>query len=166
MTGWVKVVLAGFGALFLYQIFMVTFGPTPVKVVYVAKDNGVGYDAIEEPRHIHSRDLQRKAVLKRFETPESLRCDNKEREWFKNNVTSYYAARYEDMERYERNYGKSGAGYIASQYQSSDDRRIERLTGEFYRAGYLRLDDFSKIPRRIIDKVVAGETVSGKGCAA
>jgi hypothetical protein len=77
----------------------------------------------------------------------------------------YYYQRQNQTERYPENFGKPGADYIAQQWTSADDKRIDRLTQEAYGNGYLKPAEFDAVARKMIATVVAGERVIGKGCA-
>jgi hypothetical protein len=69
------------------------------------------------------------------------------------------------MERYPETFGKLGADYIAQQWASTDDKRIDRLTQEAFSKGYLKPDEFQAVARKMIHTVVKGERVIAKGCA-
>lgn len=69
------------------------------------------------------------------------------------------------MEHYPETFGKSGAEYIAQQWATANDKRIERLTKEIYNNGYLNPGDFEPVARKMIRAVIKDERVTGKGCA-
>lgn len=113
---------------------------------------------------VDGRDKKRQDGLRALEIPWSRICTEEGRKAFADGLGHYYYHRQNQMERYPENFGKSGAVYIAQQWSSSDDRRIDRLTQEAYTRGYLNPDDFQAVARKLIVTVVKNESVTGKGC--
>jgi hypothetical protein len=111
------------------------------------------------------RTLQRQTALRALGAPWSSFCTEAGHKDFISGLSYYYFHRQNQTERYPENYGKPGADYIAQQWASADDKRIERLTQEVYGNGFLKPDEFDAVARRMIATVVAGERVIGKGCA-
>ena len=62
-------------------------------------------------------------------------------------------------------FGEAGASYIAQQWATTEDKRIERLTQEAYAKGYLKPDDLNWIARKMMATVVRNERITGKACA-
>ena len=77
----------------------------------------------------------------------------------------YYYIRQNQTERYPENFGKAGADYIAKQWATTDDQRIDRLTQEAYARGYLKSADFDAVAARMVATVVKDEHITGKACA-
>jgi hypothetical protein len=113
---------------------------------------------------VEGRNKQRRAVLRALEMPWSLICSENGRKEFTGGLNEYYYHRQNQTERYPETFGKSGATYIAQQWSSADDKRIDRLTQEFYMRGYLKPDDFNAVARKLIIAVVKSERVTGRGC--
>jgi hypothetical protein len=99
-----------------------------------------------------------------LDRPFSSRC-GEARKQFINGVKSYYYQRQNQYERYPEIHGKLGADYIARQWSTGEDRRIERLTQEAYARGYLQPTDFDGVAGKLVAAVVKDERVVGKGCA-
>ena len=101
-----------------------------------------------------------------FERPYGSRCAGEGRKQFVAHIDYYYYRRQNDMERYGENFGKPGANYIARQWSTGEDKRIERLTQEAYAQGYLGLSDFGGVGRKLAEAVVSGERVIAHSCAS
>ena len=110
------------------------------------------------------RDSERQNTMAALDLPWNSRC-REARERFIRNVGSYYYQRQNQYERYPEIHGKLGADYIATQWSTTEDKRIERLTREAYARGYLQLSDFNGIAGKLFAVVVKDERVVGKGCA-
>jgi hypothetical protein len=117
-----------------------------------------------EDIHVQSRVGLREQAFKSLELPWGSRCQGDGRKSFVAGLSHYYYQRQNQSERYPENFGKAGADYIAKQWSSTDDRRIDRLTQDAYAKGYLKLADFDGLSRKLIDVVVRDERVTGKGC--
>ena len=77
----------------------------------------------------------------------------------------YYYHRQNQTERYPETYGQLGADYIAKQWSTTDDQRIDRLTQDAYARGYLKPADFEAVAGKMVATVVKNERVTGKACA-
>ncbi len=117
-----------------------------------------------EELFVETRKSQREDALKSLDLPWQDRCGQK-RKKFIGGLNEYYYHRQNQTERYPEIHGKLGADYIAGQWSTSDDLRIDRLTQEAYARGYLKPADFDDVARRMITAVVKEERVTGKGCA-
>lgn len=150
-------------AIVIWQIAGWTFGqppaPPPKPPEIDPRTNST------EKYTVEGRDKQRQDGLRALEIAWSRICTEEGRKEFAGGLGHYYYHRQNQMERYPENFGKSGAAYIAQQWSSSDDRRIDRLTQEAYARGYLKPDDFEAVARKLIVAVVKNERVTGKGCA-
>ena len=112
---------------------------------------------------VDSRVWGRKSVMAVLDQPWSSRCgDGRER--FISSVSGYYYQRQNQYERYPEIHGKSAADYIAAQWSTGEDQRIDRLTQEAYANGYLKLSDFDGIAGKLFAAVVKDERVTGGGC--
>jgi len=112
-----------------------------------------------------AREPLRKGALTALDRPWSERCGDA-RQQFIRGLNGYYAERQNQNERYPETYGPAGASYIAKQWVTQDDQRIERLTQEAYAAGYLKPSDFDGMAGKMVARVVHAERVIGRGCAA
>src|SRR5262249_39108637 len=107
----------------------------------------------DEPYVVESRDDQRKEAMAALDQPWSSRC-GESRKRFISSVENYYYQRQNQYERYPEIHGKLGADYIAAQWLTADDKRIERLTREAYARGYLRPSDLNGVAGKLVTAVV------------
>lgn len=115
---------------------------------------------------IEGRNKQRQEALRVLNLPWSSRCTAAGGRAFRDGLAYYYAARQAELEYFPRFFGEEGAEYIAKQWASADDVRIEQLTRDAYRDGYLQLAELRPPARTLAEAIVAGEKITGKGCAS
>ena len=115
---------------------------------------------------VEGRSKQRQDGSMALELPWSSRCAGESRKTFISGLGHYYYHRQNQTDRYPETYGKLGADYIARQWSTGDDQRIDRLTQDAYARGHLKPADFEPVARKMIGKVVKDERVTGKACAA
>ena len=132
----------------------------------IAEENRGKAFGSNEDIHVDSRSRQREAVLKVLDQPWGSRCAGEGRKRFISGLKEYYYQRQNQIERYPENFGKLGADYIAGQWASTDDQRIDRLTQDAYARGYLKPADFDGIAGKLIASLVNDERVTGNACAA
>ena len=109
--------------------------------------------------------MQREDVTRAFEGPYGARCGGDGRKQFLASVGAYYYRRQNELERYPETFGKPGAEYIAKQWSTGEDRRIERLTQEAYAQGYFVPSDFDAVARKLVEAVVGNERIVARSCA-
>lgn len=107
---------------------------------------------------------QRESAIVTLERPYGGRCTGESRKQFINGIDEYYYQRQNQIERYPESFGKPGADYIAKQWSTSEDMRIERLTQEAYTQGYFTLADLNNVARKLVETVVRNERVTVKAC--
>jgi hypothetical protein len=149
-------------AIVLWQIAGWTFTPAPPPKQLPNSTRAYGST---EKYAVEARVSQRETALRALELPTGSRCAADGRKAFVSGLSEYYYHRQNQMERYPETFGKLGADYIAQQWASTDDKRIDRLTQEAYSKGYLKPDEFQAVARKMIQTVVKGERVVAKGCA-
>ncbi|HEY8332421.1 MAG TPA: hypothetical protein VIQ05_01400 [Tardiphaga sp.] len=149
--------------LLLWQIAVWTFAP-PVAPPKTPAGDGKPYDA-NEKYDVDARISQRQDAFRALGQPTGSLCTEAGRKSFIGGLGHYYYHRQNQTERYPEIHGQLGADYIAKQFSSTDDKRIDRLTQELYSRGYLKPDDFEPVARRMIAVVVKGERITAKGCA-
>jgi hypothetical protein len=113
---------------------------------------------------VEGRRRQRLAAIRTLEQPWGGRCAGKDRDRFIGGLNEYYYHRQNQTERYPESFGKLGADYIAQQWATTDDKRIDRLTQEAYSKGYLKPADFNAVAGKMIATVVKGERITVKAC--
>jgi hypothetical protein len=145
------------------QIVAWTYAPSTPPPQPPQRD-GKGFGANENVL-VGTRTMERQSALRALGAPWSSFCTETGRKELISGLGYYYYQRQNQTERYPENFGKPGADYIAQQWTSADDKRIDRLTHEAYGNGYLKPAEFDAVARKMIATVVAGERVIGKGCA-
>jgi hypothetical protein len=125
---------------------------------------GQGFGPDEEFA-IWDREKMRKVAFQALEMPWGGRCSGDSRQQFLRTLGRYYAYRQSTTENYSEYFGEAGASYIAQQWATTEDKRIERLTQEAYAKGYLKPDDLNWIARKMMATVVKSERITGKACA-
>jgi hypothetical protein len=149
------------GALVLLQISAWAFSPPPQPKKLPESTRAYGPN---EDITVESRNKQRMDALTALELPTGSRCTPDGRKKFIGGLDHYYSHRQNQMARYPETYGKMGADYIAKQWASSDDKRIDRLTQEAYRQGYLKPDEFKGDTRKFVQVVLKDERIAAKSC--
>lgn len=145
------------------QLLFWTFAPTAGPPQPPERDPAVAFGSNEDI-HVKSRVGTRAEAFKTLELPWGSRCSGDGRKRFIGGLNEYYYQRQNQTERYPENFGRAGADYIAKQWSTTDDKRIDRLTQEAYARGYLKPSDFNGVARKLIDTVVKEERVTGKAC--
>ena len=151
-------------ALVIWQVAAWTFAPKaePPQIPEVNRGKAYGSD---EDLMVEARGSQRQDALKALDRPWGSRCAGEERKQFISGLNEYYYHRQNQTERYPENFGQLGADYIAKQWSTADDQRIDRLTQDAYARGYLKPADFDGVAGMMIATVVKNERVTGKACA-
>jgi hypothetical protein len=146
----------------IWQIASWTFAPPPKQAPAIASRN-VPLDRVEQGL-VEARGMQRRGALAALDLPWSSRC-GQSRKQFLSGLNEYYYHRQNQTRSYTENYGQAGADYVAGQWSTADDSRIDRLTQEAYARGYLKPSDFDGVASKIVSTVVSSERVVGNGCA-
>jgi len=149
--------------LLIWQIAAWTFAP-PRPSAEPPKGDGKAYDN-DEKYMVEGRDKQRRTALSALDMPWAAWCGDQGHKQLVSRLSEYYYHRQNQTERYLEIHGQLGANYIAQQWATADDQRIDRLTAQAYRNGYVEPTQFSETPRKLIQVVIRNERVVGKGCA-
>ena len=131
----------------------------------IAEENRGKAFGSNENIHVESRIVYRQAAFRTLEQPWGERCADEGRKTFIAGIGHYYYVRQNEIEHYPKYFGELGAAYIAKQWASTDDQRIDRLTQEAYAKGYLKPTDFDGSAAKLIAAVVKNDRVTGKACA-
>lgn len=150
-------------AVVVWQVAGWAFAPPP-KPAQAVVSRSVTVDYLEQIA-IDGRGRQRQGALAALDKPWSSRC-GQDRKDFLSGLSAYYYQRQNHSERYTERFGKAGTDYIAGQWSTTDDSRIERLTQEAYARGYLKLSDFDGLAAKTFATLVKSERVTGKGCSS
>jgi hypothetical protein len=67
---------------------------------------------------------------------------------------------------YPEQWGEVGRSYIAREFSTTDDQRVDRLTADLYRLGYIDLKVFDVHANRSLAPIVAGVRVIAQPCKA
>ena len=149
--------------LMISQIAMWTFGGSPPKPQAPHYD-GRAFGP-NESIFVEGRQSMREVANKALAQPWAQLCAETTRKSFVSSLGYYYYQRENQTERHTETWGPAGAEYIAQQWSTADDKRIDRLTQELYSNGYLKPDEFTPVARKLIAVVVKDERVTGAGCA-
>jgi hypothetical protein len=114
---------------------------------------------------VDSRRVLRKATFETLEQPWGGRCAAEGRQSFIAGLSHYYYIRQNQTEHQPEYFGQLGADYIAKQWSTTDDQRIDRLTQDAYAKGYFKPADFEGLAAKLIASVVKNERVTGHACA-
>jgi hypothetical protein len=151
-------------ALVIWQIAAWTFAPAspPPQIPEVNRGKAFGSN---EDIMVEGRSRQRQTAFTALDRPWGSRCAAEDRKQFISGLNEYYYHRQNQTERYPENFGKAGADYIAKQWATTDDQRIDRLTQDAYTNGYLKPADLDAVAGQMIATVVKDERITGRGCA-
>ncbi|MCP3390511.1 hypothetical protein NLM27_17170 [Bradyrhizobium sp. CCGB12] len=152
-------------ALVVYQVAAWAFAPQKAAQQASPIIDGPGYGS-NEAIFVDGRASSRRSAALALERPYGSRCAGEGRKQFISSLGGYYYRRQTDTEHYPTIYGKPGADYIARQWSTGEDKRIERLTQEAYAQGYLAPSDFDAVARRTVEAVVRNERVTVRSCAS
>lgn len=151
-------------AVVIWQIAVWTFTPVSPLPQMAEVNRGKAYGSNEDLL-VEARGSQRQEALKALDRPWGSRCAGEDRKQFIRGLNEYFYHRQNESERYPENFGQLGADYIASQWATTDDQRIDRLTQEAYAKGYLKPADFDAVAAKVVARVVKDERVTGRACA-
>jgi len=153
-----------FWALGVALIASWAFAPAQAPPQIPEVNRGKAFGANEDIA-VESRSGLRQSALRTLEQPWGGRCAGEGRRKFVAGLGHYYYIRQNQTERYPENFGQLGADYIARQWSTTDDQRIDRLTQDAYARGYFRPADFDGLAAKLIATVVKNERVTGNACA-
>jgi hypothetical protein len=136
--------------------------PRPIQIPEVNRGKAFGAN---EDIHVQSRSELRQSAFETLEQPWGGRCAAEGRKSFIAGLSHYYYIRQNQTDRYPENFGQLGADYIAKQWSTTDDQRIDRLTQDAYAKGYFKPADFEGLAAKLIATVVKNERVTGNACA-
>ncbi|MCK1735476.1 hypothetical protein IVA79_16180 [Bradyrhizobium sp. 138] len=151
-------------ALVVYQVAAWAFAPQKAAQPATPVD-GPGYGS-NEAIFVDGRARTRSSAAQAFDLPYGSRCAGEGRKQFISSVGGYYYRRQNETERYPETFGKPGADYIAKQWVTGEDKRIERLTQEAYAQGYLQPSDFDNVARKMVEAIVRNERITVRSCAS
>ena len=151
-------------AVVIWQVAAWTFAPASPPPQMAEVNRGKAYGSNEDLL-VEARGGQREGALKALDRPWGSRCAGEDRKQFISGLNEYFYHRQNESERYPENFGQLGADYIASQWATTDDQRIDRLTQEAYAKGYLKPADFDAVAGKMVARVVKDERVTGRACA-
>lgn len=138
--------------------------PEPTPHVEERPNGGVPPWNANESIFQHGRDLTRESALRGLEQAWSTFCNPKGREKLVNAVTHYFEQRRQQEKSYPARWGKEGQDYIARQWGTAHDARIERLVEELYGRGYIKLADLRPHIAEGIAPLIRNTRVVGDPC--
>jgi hypothetical protein len=151
-------------AVVIWQVAAWTFAP-PSPPPHIPEENRGKAFGSNEDLAVEARGRQRQDAFKALDRPWGSRCAGEDRKQFISGLNEYYYHRQNQTDRYPENFGSLGADYIAKQWSTTDDRRIDRLTQEAYAKGYLKPTVFDAVAGKMVATVVKDERMTGKACA-
>jgi hypothetical protein len=147
----------------IWQIGVWTFAPAPPKPQTLHYD-GRAFGP-NETIFVEGRQSMREVANKALARPWAELCTEATRKPFVDSLGYYYYQRENQTERHTETYGPPGAEYIAQQWSTADDKRIDRLTQELYSNGYLKPEMFEPVARKLVTAIIKDERMTGGGCA-
>lgn len=117
-----------------------------------------------EPLFQNSRNLIRKSTLDGLDRAWSTFCYPDGRQTLVNALSYYFGQRRQQETSYPKRWGEAGRDYIAKEWSTSDDQRIERLVEETYGRGYLDLHDLKPYIVERISPLLKDTRVTGQPC--
>lgn len=113
------------------------------------------------------RDRIRKSTLTGLDKAWSTFCQPDGRKQLGSAVSYYFEMRGNQEESYPKRWGDDGRKYIAKEWSTPDDARIQRLVQEHYERGYLKLADLRPfIAKRVEPLVKEVRAPRGDPCAS
>ncbi|HZL32262.1 MAG TPA: hypothetical protein VFC54_14550 [Pseudolabrys sp.] len=150
---------------------MPTFHAVPSKLARGSKDmpqeamgDGVPPNNANENIFQKSRDSTRTSTMKSLEKAWSTFCTDTGRRQLAQALNHYFEQSGNQIESYSKRWGKEGHDYIAAQWSTTDDHRIERLVSETYERGYLDLSSVSRTTAGRMAPLLQGVRVQGQPC--
>lgn len=138
--------------------------PEPVLEVEQRPNGGVPPWNAHEDLAQRSRDTLRKSTQQSLDQAWSTFCDRQGRRKLNQAVSEYFGLRSVQAKSYPARWGQEGADYIARQWATADDRRIERLVQELYGRGYLKPADLKPHIAARIAPLLKGTRVIDMPC--
>jgi len=154
------------GGLVLADIIAATFiwppeaaTSTPSKpVVNAATQQGQDPWMVNERYNAPHRDFLRREMLKTLYEPWTNYCSADGHEKLVRSIDSYFEQRAGQAWSYENAYGKAARDFAVKAWNTTDDKRIERLISERYERGYVSLNELRPSAR----KALAGQIKEGR----
>ena len=109
----------------------------------------------------------RKSAMNGLDKAWSTFCGPEGRQRLAHSVNYYFEMRGNQEESYQKRWGDDGRKYIAKEWATSDDARIQRLVQEHYERGYLKLADLRPlIAKRVEPLLKDARAPRGDPCAS
>jgi hypothetical protein len=112
------------------------------------------------------RDSVRKSTLSSLDQPWSTFCQPEGRKRLASSLKEYFWQRGGQENSYPARWGGVGRAYIAREWSTADDQRIERLVEELYWRGYLDLRSLDRLTAEMIIPLVKNTRVMTQPCRA
>jgi len=141
--------------------------PAPKRRVQQAEDYGP-----PPPRNANeglfrdSRERRRQSTLKTLDANWASFCEPQGRTRLVNSLNDYFYFRDGAETSYPLRWGEVGKTYIAREFSTTEDARIEQQIRELYARGYLDPKMFGSIANKHVTTLVQGLKVERKPCAS
>ncbi|MEJ0078083.1 MAG: hypothetical protein WDO17_22110 [Alphaproteobacteria bacterium] len=109
---------------------------------------------------------RRESTLKTLDANWASFCDPQGRKRLVNSLNDYFYFRDGAEASYPSRWGEVGKAYIAREFSTTDDKRIEQQIRELYARGYLDPKMFGAIASKRVTALVYEIKVERKPCAA
>jgi hypothetical protein len=110
------------------------------------------------------RRIARKTALTGLQQPWAAMCAGEGRRSLISSVNYYYEQRGLQEKSYPARWGDTGKSYIAREWSTTDDRRIEQLTQDMVTRGYLKPATLNKFVAERVNALTNGTSVTAQPC--
>jgi hypothetical protein len=117
-----------------------------------------------EPIFQEGRRIARKTALEGLQRPWASLCEGEGRRALISSVNYYYEQRALQEKSYPRRWGAEGKSYIAREWGTTEDRRIEQLTQDTVARGYLKTAALNRFVAESVDALTRGPPVTVQPC--
>lgn len=114
----------------------------------------------------NGRNNIRKSTLTGLDKAWSTFCEAEGRKRLASAVSYYFEMRGNQEQNYAKRWGDDGRKYIAKEWSTSDDQRIQRLVQEHYERGYLNLADLRPTIVARMSPLLKDTRVRGQPCSS
>lgn len=111
-----------------------------------------------------NRKSARRNALAALERPWASLCRDEGKKNLVSSLAYYFNMRRIQERIYPEQWGEVGRSYIAREFSTTDDQRVDRLTADLYRLGYIDLKAFDVHTNRNLAPVLAGVRVIAQPC--
>ncbi len=108
----------------------------------------------------------RRDALRTLDRPWSAYCTPDGHRELIETISNYYFQRVAEAGSKADTYGEQARRFAIEAWQTTDDRRIERLIEETYGRGYFALNELQPYARKTLNALAKGTQVAARPCAS